>query len=102
MGVPAARLGPRSCAWPYLGTGEGAAGPGGVRAAVPLAGVTSTFPGRTYSPCQVLQERHPSPWPGGHLARTGSPRFPLGTSGRGRLGSQDPSPALLVCPPAVH
>lgn len=26
--VPAGRLGPRSCSWPYLGTGEGAAGPG--------------------------------------------------------------------------
>ena len=105
--VPVGRLDPSrwSSPGPTEGSVRGRLAPGGVGEAAPLAGVTSTFPGRTYSPrARCFKERHPSPGPGGHFTNTRGPRFPLGTSGRGRLGLPRPLPGSSGlpshCPPS--
>lgn len=77
--VPVGRLGPRP--WyapgPTEGPVRGRLAPGGVGEAAPLAGVTSTFPGRTHSPrARCFKERHPSPGHGRHFIYTRSPRSP--------------------------
>nr|KAF6309097.1 hypothetical protein mPipKuh1_009193 [Pipistrellus kuhlii] len=86
------------------GTWEGALAPGGVRAPAPLAGVTSTFPGRTRSPrARCLRSGIPALGPQA-LCQDREPPVPTenlraGLAGLARLPGPSPGFSVLFSEP---